>query len=84
MTSNSHCRELLELLSSHEILILRGYNFAIGSCGRLVVERRGHVRGLWGFDGVQFTWTPAGTTEPTYWAPSIEAAVRYTLVVLST
>lgn len=84
MTNNFQCSELLDRLSSQEILILRGYNFAIGIGGRLVVDRRGHVRGFWSFDGAQFAWTPAGTTEPTYWAPSIEAAIRYTLVVLAT
>lgn len=74
---------LLDLLGMHEILRLRGFSFVLGPQGGVVVDRRGHVRGIWHFDGRRFAWTPASNGGPTHWADDAQAAVRYTLVSIA-
>lgn len=74
--------ELQEQLQRHEVLRLRGYTFALGPQGGLIVERWGHVRGVWRHDGERFAWTPASYAEPMHWAEDAASAVRYTIVML--
>ena len=45
--------------------------------GGIVVERRGHARGVWRSFKTQFAWTPAGYGEHTYVADDVTAAVAY-------
>jgi hypothetical protein len=44
----------------------------------VVLERRGHVRGVWHCKGKSFSWTPAGYNEPTFTTANLDAAVAYT------
>ena len=74
---------LRDRLTAHEILRLRGYSITIGSCGGVIIDRRGHVRGIWQSDGDRYGWTPAGYSEATHWSSDVEGAVRHTLVVLA-
>ncbi len=83
MSANENYRSLIEHLARHEVLWLRGYQFTISPMGGVVIERRGHARGVWKHHGERFAWTPLGYAEPTYFADDVDAAVRYTLVVLS-
>lgn len=83
MSSNEKHELLHDRLAGHEILRLRGYAITIGSCGGVIVDRRGHVRGVWTHDGERYAWTPAGYSAPTHRFPDVESAVRYTLVVLA-
>lgn len=48
------------------------------SNGTILIERRGHLRGLWRFADAQFEWIPAGYNEPTFTTPSVEEAAAYT------
>ncbi|MBL8567349.1 MAG: hypothetical protein JNM89_16690 [Hyphomicrobiaceae bacterium] len=83
MSADIYCKSLIERLARHELLWLRGYQFLLAPKGGVLIERRGHARGIWKHDGERFNWTPMGYTEPTHFADDVAAAVRYTLVVLS-
>lgn len=82
--ANERDVELLDLLRKHEVLRLRGYSFVLGVEGGVVIDRWGHVRGVWHHDGERYAWTPASNSEPIHWSDDAEAAVRYTLVTLTT
>lgn len=83
MTSRERELELLGLLQSHEILRLRGFSFVMGPEGGVVIDRWGHVRGIWRFKDGHFGWTPPSYNSPVHWVATAEAAVRYTLVTLA-
>lgn len=83
MPANTRDIDLLERLQAHEILRQRGYSFVLGPKGGVVVDRRGHVRGIWHHDGERYAWAPSSNTHATYWADDADAAVRYTLIVIS-
>lgn len=83
MPAKAHDIELLERLQVHEILRLRGYAFVHGPHGGVVVDRHGHVRGIWHHDGKRYAWAPSSNTHATHWADDVDAAVRYTLIVIS-
>jgi len=74
---------LFSRLERHEVLRARGYSFVLEPCGGIVIDRWGHVRGIWRHKASRYAWTPASHTEPTHWAADAEAAVRYTLVVIT-
>lgn len=74
---------LRDRLAEHEILRLRGYAITIGPCGGVIIDRRGHVRGIWRYNGEKYSWTPAGYSEATHWSNDVDGAVRHTLVVLA-
>lgn len=75
--------ELAELLNRHEVLRLRGYTFALGPQGGVIVGRWGHVRGVWRACNDGYGWIPASNTEPVHWSENAEAAVRFTLVMMT-
>ncbi len=79
--TNEDQRKLLDMLEKHEVLRLRGYEFSMME--GILVERLGHARGLWRCGRRGFSWTPAGYNEPTEWVDDADAAVRYTVIVLS-
>lgn len=83
MTSGQRQEELLKALLSHEVLRLRGFNFSMCNIGGVVVDRRGHVRGLWREESDRLAWTPASHNGSTHSVEDVAAAVRFTLVVLS-
>jgi hypothetical protein len=75
----------IELLARIQGLIHRnntGLTAGFGEQGGVVIERRGHVRGIWRCLGGEFAWTPAGYNEPVHEAADIEAAVAYTQALL--
>lgn len=74
-------QRLLQALQEHELLRQKGYECTI--LGGVLIERAGHARGLWRCNSRGFDWTPAGYNEPVHWVDDVEAAVLYTLKVLS-
>lgn len=82
MPTPSHERALLVLLQP----IIQGHQsgqaVSMGESGGVVIERRGHVRGIWRCMTETFAWTPAGYNEPTYHAADLDHAVRYTQTVV--
>lgn len=83
METRQYESELLSQLLAHEVLALRGFSFDHADREGIIVERWGHFVGLWHFDGEVYVWTPAGYSEPTDRFADQDAAVRHTLVVIS-
>jgi hypothetical protein len=49
---------------------------------RLIVDRFGHVHGIWNFDGRSYAWQSPGSTEPKFTTGDPKSAVLYTLAAL--
>jgi hypothetical protein len=75
-------RRLLGLLNRNEMLKTRGYSFSCASAGGIVIDRSGHVHGIWDFDGRSYTWQSPGSAEPRFRTEDAKSAVLYTLTAL--
>jgi hypothetical protein len=75
-------RRLLGLLYRNEMRKTRGYSFSCASAGGIVIDRSGHVHGIWDFDGRSYTWQSPGNTEPKFRTENAKSAVLYTLAAL--
>ena len=75
-------RRLLGLLSRNEMLKMRGFSFSSAQAGGIVMDRFGHVHGIWDFDGRSYTWQSPGSTEPKFRTENAKSAVLYTLAAL--
>lgn len=76
-------RRLFDLLQSNEILKGKGYSLAYDTGGGIVVDRAGHVHGIWNHDARSYTWVSPGNTEPRFRTEDVKSAVLYTVVVLA-
>lgn len=83
MGANEQNTELMQRLESHEYLKGRGFTASCGPTGAVVVDRWNHVRGVWHYHIHSYFWTPAGNSEPTYRAGSIEDAIEFTLSTIA-
>jgi hypothetical protein len=73
---------LWQLLRQNEILRRNGYAVMFDEHGHVVIDRAGHVKGVWrAMDGV-LAWSPAGYNEPLYKVADAKAAEHHTLVAL--
>ncbi len=79
-TRNEH---LLGLLVDNEALRKRGFSLSCTANGQIVIDRSGHVHGIWDFDGRDYAWISPGCSEPAFRTDSANSAVVYTLVALS-
>lgn len=70
---------LLALLKADPQLRERGYTAFLGEPTGVAIDRGGHFRGLWQFDGQAYAWTFAGYGEPAHIASNAEEAVLCTL-----
>jgi hypothetical protein len=71
---------LWHLLQQNEVLQRNGYAVLFNEQGHVVIDRAGHVKGVWqAIDGV-LAWTPAGYNEPLYKVADAKAAEQHTLV----
>lgn len=75
-------RRLFELLRSNEILKIKGFSLAYDD-GGIVVDRAGHVHGIWNHDARSYTWISPGNTDPRFRTEDVKSAVLYTVVVLA-
>jgi hypothetical protein len=82
MGANTQSSELADRLEAEHELKKRGFGIACGPTGGVVIDRWGHVRGVWHFTGKSYFWTPAGNNVPIFRTESIEAAISYTLEVV--
>lgn len=73
---------LLGLLTRNEMLKTRGYSFSCAHAGGIVIDRSGHVHGIWDFDGRNYTWRSPGSAEPLFRTEDPKSAVLYTLAAL--
>lgn len=76
--------ELIEMLEAQEALKLRGFSASYGSTESVVVDRWGHVRGLWHIHKDQYFWTGGASSQPCHVVPTLEEAVAYTMRVIAT
>lgn len=74
---------LLEALEAQEVLTLRGFTTSIGDANAVVIERWGHMRGLWRVQNSQYVWTGAASSQPAFAVANVEGAVAYTLGVIA-
>ena len=76
-------RELFELLKQNEVLRLKGYSLAFDQEGSIVIDRAGHVHGIWNHDLQSYNWVSPGNSEPRFRTENVKSAVLYTVVVLA-
>jgi hypothetical protein len=74
---------LLGLLERNEVLKTRGFSLSRTQTGGIVIDRSGHVHGIWDFDGRCYTWRSPSSSETIFRTDSPSSAVVYTLVALS-
>ncbi len=78
----SQTRQLLELLSNNNTLKTRGFLVHSTQTGRIIIDRSGHVHGMWDFDGEYYAWVSPSSREPMFHTGDAQSALLYTLVVL--
>lgn len=75
-------RQLLELLSKNKTLKMKGFSISHSQGGRIIIDRFGHVHGIWEHDGDDYTWVSPSSSEPLFCTGDAQSALLYTLVVL--
>ena len=81
--SNAESNQLFGLLKKNGVLKAKGYSLAYDSAGGIVVDRAGHVHGIWNHDNRNYTWVSPGSSEPRFHTEDVRSAVLYTVVVLA-
>ncbi|MFN3622567.1 MAG: hypothetical protein ACK4TP_00760 [Hyphomicrobium sp.] len=76
-------RELFELLQKNQVLKSKGYSLALDQDGGIVIDRAGHVHGIWSHDARGYAWVSPGNSEPKFRTEDPKSAVLYTVVVLA-
>jgi len=79
----TQAQRLLGLLQSNPTLRSRGYSLSCTQTGGIVIDRFGHVHGIWDFDGRCYSWLSPGSSEPMFRTGNPKSAVLYTLVTLA-
>jgi hypothetical protein len=78
-----HNRELFSLLQKNAVLKMKGYSLAYHDDGSIVIDRAGHVHGIWNRDQKNYAWVSPGNSEPKFRTADVNSAVLYTVVVLA-
>ncbi len=81
--SDAHNRALLGLLKKNETLKLKGYSLAYSQANGIVIDRAGHVHGIWNHDADAYIWVSPGSSEPKFRTEDAKSALLYTVVVLA-
>lgn len=79
----THSRELFGLLQKNAVLKTKGFSLAYDGDGSIVIDRAGHVRGIWSHDRKSYAWISPGNSEPRFRTEDVKSAVLYTVVVLA-
>jgi len=82
MITKVHTWRLLGLLKRDESLRTRGFTLSFSQTGGIIIDRSGHVHGIWDFDGQCYTWVSPGSREPVFRTGDPDSAVLYTLNTL--
>jgi hypothetical protein len=82
MVTKAHNRQLFDLLERNNTLKSRGYSMAYTGEGGVVVDRAGHVHGIWDYEGDGYKWVSPGSSEPRFRTTDAKSAVLFTIVVL--
>ena len=75
--------ELFSLLKKNQVLKLKGYSLDFDQEGGIVIDRAGHVHGIWNHDHKGYAWVSPGNSEPKFRTEDVKSAVLYTVVVLA-
>jgi hypothetical protein len=81
--SDEHNRRLFALLKDNETLRSKGYSLAYSQSSGIVVDRAGHVHGIWNYDADSYSWLSPGNSEPKFRTGNANSALLYTVVVLA-
>ena len=81
--SDAHNRALFGLLRKNETLKLKGYSLAYSQANGIVIDRAGHVHGIWNHDTAAYSWVSPGSSEPKFRTEDAKSALLYTVVVLA-
>jgi hypothetical protein len=81
--SDAHNRRLFGLLKKNETLKLKGYSLAYSQANGIVIDRAGHVHGIWNYDADSYSWLSPGNSEPKFRTGNANSALLYTVVVLA-
>jgi len=79
----AQAQRLLSLLQCNPTLKSRGFSLSRTQSGSIVIDRYGHVHGIWDFNGRCYSWLTPGSSEAKYQTGNPKSAVLYTLVTLS-
>jgi hypothetical protein len=80
---DAHNRRLLKLLRGNDTLKLKGYSLAYSPATGIVIDRAGHVHGIWSHDARTYAWVSPGNSEPKFRTEDAKSALLYTVVVLA-
>jgi hypothetical protein len=78
-----HNHELFGLLQKNPVLKMKGYSLAYDGDGSIVIDRAGHVHGIWNHDRKNYAWVSPGNSEPKFRTADAKSAMLYTVVVLA-
>jgi hypothetical protein len=81
--SDTHNQHLFGLLRKNETLRQKGFSLAYSPSTGIVIDRSGHVHGIWNHDAASYTWVSPGNSEPKFRTETASSAVLYTVVVLA-
>lgn len=81
--NKTHTPQLLGLLEQNKTLRSRGFSVSRTPAGGIVIDRSGHVHGIWDFDGKSYNWVSPGSSDPLFRTGDAKSAVLYTLVALA-
>ncbi len=74
---------LFGLLKQNETLRTRGFSLSRAQDGGIVIDRWGHVRGIWDFDGHSYSWVTPSNREQIFRTADAKSAIQYTIVTLA-
>ena len=74
---------LFGLLRQSETLRTRGFSMSCAHDGGIVIDRLGHVHGIWDYDGGSYIWVTPGNSQPMFRTDDLASAVHFTVVTLA-
>lgn len=83
MAANAQNIALLRTLEAQKVFKLRGFTASVGPAGSVVIDRWGHMRGLWHFNKGQYFWTGGASSQPTLSKETLDEAVNHTLTTIA-
>lgn len=83
MGASAETTQLVEALEAQERLKMRGFTASCGEVHSVVVDRWGHMRGVWQIHNGRYFWTSGASSQPAHSVATIEEAVTYTLTVIA-
>lgn len=83
MDASVQASALKDALEAQETLKLRGFNAACGAKSSVVIDRWGHMRGVWQIYNGEYFWTNGASSQPSFRTANLDEAIAHTLTVIS-